>query len=191
MNLQKEYLEASVENVSLSNMGFVVFLKEKNSERVVPIFIGASEAHSISSVINRQKTPRPLTHDLFKNVLDLLGGTLLKINITSVVGETFFATITLNANEGMTDIDSRPSDAIGMALRCGAPIFIHRDVVNSAGIILDSKQDSSEHHGLTPLDLPQGKLEIYREDMLKAVGEERYEDAAKLRDLILKLQKHQ
>ena len=191
MNLQKEYLEASIENVSLSNMGFVVFLKEKDSDRVVPIFIGASEAHSISAVLNHQKTPRPLTHDLFKNVLDLLGGSLIKINITSVVGETFFATITLNVNDHMTEVDSRPSDAIGMALRCGAPVFIHRDVIKNAGIILDPKQDASEHHGLAPLDLPQGKLEIYREDMLKAVGEERYEDAAKLRDLILKLQKHQ
>ena len=144
MDLQNEYFEASVENVSLSNMGFVVFLKERGSERVVPIFIGASEAHSISSVINHQKVPRPLTHDLFKNVLDLFGGTLTKIKITSVVGETFFATITLHQQETVTEIDSRPSDAIGLALRFGAPVFIHRDVIKNAGIILDSKNDPSE-----------------------------------------------
>jgi uncharacterized protein len=187
MDVRKEYIEASIESVSLSNMGFVVFLKELESERVVPIFIGASEAHSISSVINHQKLPRPLTHDLFKSVLDLFESKLLKINITSVVGETFFATITLSLQQQITELDSRPSDAIGLALRCGAPVFIHREVLNHAGIIMAAK-DSEEKNADA---VPKSQLETYKEAMQKAISEERYEDAAKLRDQILQLQKHQ
>lgn len=184
MDINEEYTSATVDRVSLSKMGFVVFLRQKLSDKVVPIFIGASEAHSISTILNEQRVPRPLTHDLFKNVLEIMGAELLMVHITSVAADTFYSTITLNINERIIEIDSRPSDALGLALRFECPIYIHKDVVASSGVDIEP-EERGESMGTS------GQLETYQKALNKAIDDERYEDAAKLRDQILKLQKHQ
>ena len=183
MDPEQEYLSASVDRVSLSKMGFVVFLKPMEEKKVIPIFIGASEAHSISSVLNHQRVPRPLTHDLFKNVLEIMGCELLMVHITSVAADTFYATVTLKTGERVIEIDARPSDAIGLALRFVAPIYIHKDVVQSSSVDIDP--DFSLEGGQEV-----SQLETYQSALKKAIDDERYEDAAKLKEQILKIQKH-
>lgn len=188
-----EALPVSVERVSLSNMGFVILLKEHLSQLVVPIFIGASEAHSISTIINGQTTPRPLSHDLFKDILTSLKGTITSINITDVSDSTFFAQIHLLHREENLHFDSRPSDAIALALRFGCPIFLSQNVLESSGIEMDKleQKTSGEKSSKDEATGPEDNLEQYQSEMKQAIAEERYEDAAKIRDQILDLQKHQ
>ena len=132
-------MQVKVENISLSNLGFVIFLKGEVGDRVLPIFIGAPEAHSIAAAYNNHKFPRPLTHDLFKNILELLDCNLTQIIITDLVESTFFAKIYLKKGEENMQIDARPSDAVAMALRFRAPIFVSRALMESTSISL--KQD--------------------------------------------------
>jgi bifunctional DNase/RNase len=188
-----EALPVSVERVSLSNMGFVILLKEHQSQLVVPIFIGASEAHSISTVINGQDTPRPLSHDLFKNMLTSLDGTITSINITDVSESTFFAQIHLLHHEEQLHFDSRPSDAIALALRFGCPILLNQNVLDSSGIEMDKLEQKTSGKKNTDEEATgsEDNLQQYQSEMKQAIAEERYEDAAKIRDQILDLQKHQ
>jgi bifunctional DNase/RNase len=188
MDPEQEYISANVERVSLSKMGFVVFLKLVGNDKVIPIFIGASEAHSISSILNQQRVPRPLTHDLFKNVLEIMGGDLLMVHITSVAADTFYATVTIKTGERIIEIDSRPSDALGLALRFVAPIYIHKNVIQSSAVNRDP------HFGIQSGKQELSQLETYQGALKKAIEDERYEDAGKLKEQILKIQnitKHQ
>lgn len=180
------FIEVEVKKVSLSNMGFVVFLGASDADEAVPIFIGASEAHSISAMLHKQDVPRPLTHDLFKNVIDQLGVECLHVHVLSVEGGTFYASITFSMNDGqrILEMDSRPSDAIALALRYGCTIYLHRDVH------AESKMPLSD---LEKAESPEGKtqLEAYQEALEKAIESERFEDAAHLRDQIQKLMRSQ
>lgn len=182
--IESDFLEATVEKVSLSNMGFVMMLRCHNSSDTLPIFIGASEAHSISVILNNQTVPRPLSHDLFKSSLEILGAKVHKVYITDMSEDTFYAQLSLETDGKIVDIDARPSDAIGLALRFKCPIYVHRNVFKEAKIELEHhKVHAEEEQG-------KGQLETYREALQKAIQDERYEDAAKLRDQILTLQKH-
>lgn len=188
--IESDFQQAIVEKVSLSNMGFVMVLKSQTSNETVPIFIGASEAHAISVILNKQNVPRPLSHDLFKNALDILGAKVHKVYITDMSEDTFFALLCLEYDGKLVDIDARPSDAIGLALRFHCPIYVHRDVFK------DVKEDQEKEEEMIRQATEEeeegkGQLETYRDALQKAIQDERYEDAAKLRDQILTLQKHQ
>lgn len=173
----ENYERVSVENVSLTNVGFVVFLKRTENSEVLPIFIGAAEAHSISAVLNNQTLPRPLSHDLFKNILDELECKVEQIFVHSLKEDTFYASIMLLlSHEKEIEIDSRPSDAIAMALRSDIPIYVHREVLKEAAVLL-SEEEKMKQEG-------KSQLQVFQEAMEKAIQEERYEDAAKLRDQI-------
>lgn len=112
---------------------FVVILKEKNGERVLPIWIGRPEAESIVMRIHNIKHARPLTHDLCRNLIEGLGATLKRVQVTHVANSTFFAELHLEVN-GMTKvIDARPSDSIAVALRMDAPIFAADDLLTDPG----------------------------------------------------------
>ncbi len=111
----------------------VIVLKEKQGERQVPIVIGFMEASSIKIKISGVDVPRPMTHDLFLQVIDALGGNLQKVIIDKLVNNTFFAKLELKTHSGeLKYIDARPSDSIALAVRFKAPIYVSEDVIEQS-----------------------------------------------------------
>ncbi len=178
-------IAVKVSQISLSNMGFVVFLKDETGNRSLPIFIGAPEAQAIAFVLENVKPPRPLTHDLFKNLMDNLECRIKRIEVCDLKDNTFFARLFLEWNGVEIELDSRPSDAIALALRFAAPIFVEDEIMESAGIMIKEDDTAPQNEqepkpGISPAEALKRKLD-------KAVSEERYEDAAKLRDELKKI----
>lgn len=184
----------TIRQLLLSNVGFIILLDNTEDNRSLPIFIGAAEAQAIAFHLNQVELPRPLTHDLLINILDAVGYEVTKINIYDLQEETFFANIILTNKYEEISIDARPSDAIAIAIRCHAPIFVDEKVMNKAGRIFADDDESAilnnstanpklsdkKTHHVSPLK----KLE---RSLKKAIEDERYEDAANLRDEINKL----
>ncbi|MBN1859304.1 bifunctional nuclease family protein [Candidatus Bipolaricaulota bacterium] len=113
----------------------VILLKDRNSDRAMPIWIGEAEAVSIAFGMQTGRFPRPLTHDLMKEIIDDLKGNVEKVVISAVKDGTFYATIFLVGPGGeQREIDARPSDSLALALRVGSPIFIADDVFESSSI---------------------------------------------------------
>ena len=125
--------------VSLMNYQRVVILKVKDSDKYVPIWIGSSEADAIALKLQDVSVPRPLTHDLLNSVIATLGATVDRIIVSDLDNDTFFAKIVLQFNGGTMEVDSRPSDAIALAVRTSAPIFAENEVVEKAGVQMDSE----------------------------------------------------
>lgn len=123
--------------VSLMNYQRVVILKEKSSDRYLPIWIGPAEADAIAVKLQGVNVARPLTHDLLSSVIDTLGATINSITVTELKNDTFYARINLNVDGGQVDVDSRPSDALALAVRVEAPIFVDESVLDKASIMLD------------------------------------------------------
>ncbi len=115
----------------ISNLPIII-LKDKESDSVLPIWVGIFEANAIALQIEKIGTPRPMTHDLIKNLLETLSAQVDKIVITELKDSTFFALIHLNVQGNIIEVDSRPSDAIAIALRAEAPIFVDEDVISKA-----------------------------------------------------------
>ncbi len=132
-------LEMTIESirVSMLNHQRVVILKEKDAERFLPIWIGPAEADAIAVKLQEYQVPRPLTHDLLSNVIGALGATVNSIIVSDLQNDTFFAKIILAVDGKQVEIDSRPSDAIALAVRIKAPIFAEEAVLEKAGIIID------------------------------------------------------
>ncbi len=172
-------IPAEVVKVSFSNMGFVVFLRSPQDPRTLPIFIGAPEAQAIAIILDRVAAPRPLTHDLFKTVLDNLECRVKRVEISGLRDNTFFARLFLESGGRESEIDARPSDALALALRSGAPIFVAEEVMEAAGLVIkDEPADGPK---------PPSPEEDLKRRLAKAVEEERFEDAARLRDELKKL----
>ena len=107
----------------------VIILKEKEGQRQMPIIIGVAEAAAIKMKVSKIKPPRPLTHDLLKNVLDQMGASLQSVIINKLEGNTFYAQLLIRTNEEkVINVDARPSDSIALALRAEAPIFVEEEV---------------------------------------------------------------
>ncbi len=120
----------------------IVLLKDLEEKDVLPIWIGLLEASSIATALENIKTPRPMTHDLLKNILDNLGVKVLKIEVNDLKDNTYFALIHFDINKKRLVMDSRPSDAIAIALRTAAPIFVEEAVIKkSAKVDLTAKGD--------------------------------------------------
>lgn len=199
-------IPARVDQLFLSNAGFVVLLKGQDDERSLPIFIGAVEAQSIAIWLNKIEVPRPLTHDLLKSILDRLTCRLLRIEVCDLREGTFFARLVMETDRGQIEMDARPSDAIALALRVGADIFVDESVMDRAGRVFEEDETEQALAGV-PLDgrpveeVEEGgeantrialtPLEILERDLEKAVADERYEDAARLRDEILQIKSSQ
>ncbi len=111
----------------------IVLLKDSEEKDVLPIWIGLLEASSIATALENIETPRPMTHDLIKNLLDSLGVKILKIEVNDLKDNTYYALIHLDVNRKRMVIDSRPSDAIAIALRTSAPIFVEESVIQPQG----------------------------------------------------------
>lgn len=125
--------------VSLMNYQRVVILKEKETNRYLPIWIGAAEADAIAVKLQGVSVPRPLTHDLIQSIVDALGAKVRSIVVSDLKNDTFFAKIVINIDGGQMEIDSRPSDAIALAVRVQVPIFAEESVLERAGIWLDKE----------------------------------------------------
>jgi hypothetical protein len=118
----------------------IVILKDLEEKDVLPIWIGLLEASSIATAIENITTPRPMTHDLLKNILDEVGVKIVKIEVNDLKDNTYFALLHLEMNKKRLVIDSRPSDAIAIALRTGASIFVDESVIKKAAKIDLSKK---------------------------------------------------
>jgi uncharacterized protein len=114
-----------------SNNSYVVILREKDGERLLPIWIGQAEAESIVIEMSKLRRERPLTHDLCKTLIMGLGGTLRRINITRVENRTYYAEMQIHRNDEIISIDARPSDSIAIALRFSAPMFAQDSLLTS------------------------------------------------------------
>jgi len=128
-------VEVKVKNLAfdLSKSGAMVFLEEINGEKALPIWIGIFEANAIALELRKISTARPMTHDLILNIIKGLKAEVTKIVVTELKDNTFYATIHITTKEGETEIDSRPSDAIAVALRVGTPIYVAEEVFSQAG----------------------------------------------------------
>jgi uncharacterized protein len=176
---------------------YALLLKEVYGLRRLPIIIGQFEAQSIALEIEGIKPPRPLTHDLLKNVIDNLGGSVAEIVIDELKDNTFFAKIKLEMSSMTNDIDSRPSDAIALAVRTGAPLYVAEEVMKMAAFIpssedIDDETSSSaenkEAESKTPVsNFSETRLAQLQDSLREAIEKEDYERAAKLRDEINKL----
>jgi len=120
----------------------IVLLKDLEDKDVLPIWIGLLEASSIATALENIKTPRPMTHDLIKNIFEHLDIKVVKIEVNDLRDNTYYALIHLDVNNRRLTIDSRPSDAIAIAIRVGAPIFVEESVIKkSSKVDLESKGD--------------------------------------------------
>lgn len=145
--------ELSIESIRLSLMNYqrVVILREKGSDRYLPIWIGPAEADAIAVRLQDVSVARPLTHDLLRNAIETLGGRVLYILVNDLANDTFFARIILDVNGQTVEIDSRPSDAIALAVRVEAPIYAEELVLDRAGVVLDEEVqvgDAAELEGV-------------------------------------------
>jgi uncharacterized protein len=177
-----------------SGGAYALILKEVNGLRRLPIIIGAFEAQSIALEMEGIKPPRPLTHDLLKNVMDSLGANLTDVYINELKDGTFYARLSMDSQE----VDSRPSDAIALAVRCGVPIYVADKVMDEAGFVPDSEEADkhtppapAEPEPETATEKPKirlSKLEQLQQQLLEAIAKEDYEKAARLRDEIQKME---
>jgi bifunctional DNase/RNase len=123
----------------------IVILKDVVSDRMLPIWVGASEANAIALEIEKTAPPRPMTHDLLRNIITQLGATVDRVVVTDLIENTFYAVIEMTLDGRKVLIDSRPSDAIALALRVDCPIFVNEDVItNSRNTIDGSKLRAAE-----------------------------------------------
>jgi len=179
---------------------YAILLKEVYGNRRLPIIIGAFEAQAIALEMEGIKPPRPLTHDLLKSVIDNLGGTVQEVLISELKDNTFFAKIIIEVSSLTNDIDSRPSDAIALAVRTQSPIYVNDEVMNSASFLPTSEEDQFENLEDEPIDsetddkpkqnIPQSKeskIAALQTQLREAVEKEDYLRAAKLRDEIQKI----
>ncbi len=134
-------LEMNIESirVSLLNYQRVVILRVKESNRYLPIWIGPSEADAIAMRLQEYSSARPMTHDLLNSVIATLGATVDHIIVSDLSNDTFYAKIILQVSGGTMEIDSRPSDAIALAVRAEAPIYAVDEVVHKAGVEMDEE----------------------------------------------------
>lgn len=129
-------IEVSIDSirVSLMSQHRIVVLKEKEGDLYLPIWIGPFEADAITLRLQGMEAPRPLTHDLLKNVLETLGGDVQYVLINGLEKNTYYARIILELDDEVVEIDSRPSDAIALAVRVDAPIYVADEVMEVAGM---------------------------------------------------------
>lgn len=176
---------------------YALLLKESFGVRRLPIIIGSFEAQSIALEIEGIKPPRPLTHDLMKNLVDDLGGTVQEIFINELRDNTFYAKIILEVSTLTTTIDARPSDAIALAVRTGSQIFVSEEVMRSAAFVPSSEDGETSEESFEiannfeskqyPKQSSETKVASLQEQLREAIEKEDYERAAKLRDEINRL----
>jgi len=170
---------------------YAILLKEMDGPRRLPIIIGAFEAQAIALEIEGIKPPRPLTHDLLKQIIDNLGAIIMEVIVDELRENTFYAKIVLEVSALTNEIDSRPSDAIALAVRAKAPIYVAESVMKTAAFI---PSEEMMDKGISDIQaeekLPktkEAKIAALQNKLREAIETEEYERAAKIRDDIQKL----
>ncbi len=130
--------------VSLISPHRIVVLREEDGERHVPIWVGPNEAEALSINLRGTEVPRPLTHDLLKNLVEALDATVSHILISELRDEVFYATIVMALDGRVVEVDARPSDAINLAVRTNAAIFVSELVLDTAGVMPETSIDGNE-----------------------------------------------
>lgn len=175
-----------------TNGAYALILYEVEGKRKLPIIIGGFEAQAIALKLENIKPPRPFTHDLFKTIADTFSLNVKEVFIDELHNETFYAKVICEMHGETHEIDARPSDAIAIAVRFGAPIFVSEEIMNEAGI-REEQQEEAEvaEPEAEQQDAPKeiaGKAESSLNELQKmleeAVNREDYEEAARLRDEI-------
>ncbi|NPA92398.1 MAG: bifunctional nuclease family protein [Chloroflexi bacterium] len=137
--------------VSLVSQQQVVLLREKGTERYLPIWIGAFEANAIQLALHEVELARPMTHDLMRDILETLGARVEHVEVTALKENTFYGNIVLSHQGRIYNIDARPSDAIALAVRAHVPIYVAREVMDEAAIVPDEDvQETQEVPPTTP-----------------------------------------
>lgn len=171
-----------------SGGAYALILSEIEGNRRLPIIIGTFEAQAIALELESIKPPRPMTHDLLKNLVLSFNSDIEKIIINDLSEGTFFAQIHYKRDKENVELDARPSDAIALAIRFGAPIFVNQKVLDEAGIITEDTRGESKKSEKQPADSPEmSKMEELEKELKTAIDTENYEKAAKVRDQINKL----
>ena len=156
-------IEVTLETLQMSLVSphRIVVLREVDVERYLPIWIGPCEAEAIANRLNHVEIPRPQTHDLLVSLLDTLDANLLYIRINALADNTFFARLVLEVNAQTVEVDSRPSDAIAIAVRLEAPIYVAEEVMEEAGVLPE--------RDLIPQGEADKDLDVFR-DFLSTLG---------------------
>ena len=154
-------VEMTIESIRVSMLNYqrVVILKEKAAERYLPIWIGPAEADAIAVKLQEVAVPRPLTHDLLSSVISALGATVNSIIVCDLRNDTFYAKIILSIDGKNLEVDSRPSDAIALAVRVKVPIFAEETVLEKAGIVIDPTTGKPTPARENPSDVSPEELE--------------------------------
>jgi len=175
--------------------GYAVLLSEVGGDRQLPVIVGAFEAQAIALALEGMKMPRPMTHDLISTILEDMGADIKEVVITDLIDGTFYAKIFIDIYDfSDKEIDSRPSDAIAIALRVGATVYVENEVMEEAGVIADElgavgeeSEDLTEER-ITASSASEQSIDDLQEALKKAVDAEEYEKAAKLRDKIKQIE---
>ena len=131
--------------VDLQSNTPVLLLQESDGlGRTLPIFIGAPEATAIAFALQGMDTPRPMTHDLIRDLLEALGADVVRVVVTELRASTYYADIVLSHDEREIPVSSRPSDAVAVAVRTGAPLFVNDELMDAEGIMLSVDEDDDE-----------------------------------------------
>ncbi|PEN09359.1 hypothetical protein CRI93_01120 [Longimonas halophila] len=181
-----------------SGGAYALVLGEEDGNRRLPIIIGAFEAQAIALELEKIQPPRPMTHDLLRDAFDSMQADVTEVVIDELREGTFFAKIRYSHDGGNDQLDARPSDAVALAVRVDAPIFVAPGVLDEAGIVAD--EEGAE--GMSSLAPEEGgaeeeissdatPLERMEKQLDKAIEEENYERAAELRDQIEQLKSEQ
>jgi uncharacterized protein len=174
-------IEVTIESirVSLMSQNRIVVLREEGGDRFIPIWIGPFEADAITLQLQGMEVPRPLTHDLLKNVIESLGAEVLHIVISGLEKNTYYARIVLDVDGDTVEIDSRPSDAIALAVRTSSPIYVADEVMQHAGMqpeeemnlgVAGAPSELGEPDEATPEDLGAFKDFVEGLDLDKLLG---------------------
>lgn len=172
-----------------SGGAYALILNEVDGNRRLPIIIGTFEAQAIALELEHIKPPRPMTHDLLKNMIENFGTNVEQVFINDLSEGTFFAKILYENNGQQMEQDARPSDAIALAVRFGASIFVDGEVLEEAGIVSEGDEPADLASASEAQDQPREltKLEKLENELQTAIDTENYEKAARLRDEIQKL----
>lgn len=174
-------LEAVIDSIRVSLMNYqrVVILRVKDSDKYLPIWIGPSEADAIALKLQDVSVPRPLTHDLLGSVIVALGASVNHIVVSELSNDTFYAKIVLHLNGTTMEVDSRPSDAIALAVRSHAPIYVENAVLDKAGVQLDAETGKP----IVPEEAGEGKRPLRDEELKSLSAFKDFIDTLNLEDL--------
>ena len=191
-----DYIQVDIIGLSTSPSSggaYALVLGEVEGSRRLPIIIGAFEAQAIALELEKIQPPRPMTHDLIRDLFDASGAEVTDVVIDELREGTFFAKIRYVMGGEESQLDSRPSDAVAVAVRVGSPIFVSAEVLEEAGIPTEETDElaeletATETEDVEPEVEPKSDLERKQALLEKAISDEDYEQAAALRDEINKL----